>query len=321
MESKNKFIGIDLGGTNITAGIVTKDGEILNQASTKTNAHRSADEVIADIVAVAKKALKENGTDISEIKSIGVGSPGAIDDESGEVIFAGNLNWTHIPLKEKLEESLKIPAYVSNDANVAAYAEYLFGAGKGKKSVQLVTLGTGVGGGYVLDGKIQSGHHGVGMEIGHMILVPEGILCTCGNKGCLERYASASGIISMGREAMANAPNGSIAKEAKDNPQNVTAKLIIDLAKQGDVTSLNIFKDYARYLAYAVVNIINFNDPEVIIFGGGVSRAGDFLLDAIKEEVAPRVFCKQAPYSEILLSKMGNEAGVIGAALLGEQYN
>ena len=321
MVGKDKFIGIDLGGTNITAGIVTKDGKLLHQASAKTNAHRSADEVIADIFATAKKVLEEHGTDISEIKSIGVGSPGAIDDAKGVVIFAGNLNWTDIPLGAKLEKALGIPAFVSNDANVAAYAEYLFGAGKGKKSVQLVTLGTGVGGGYVLDGKIQSGYHGVGMEIGHMILVPEGILCTCGNRGCLERYASASAIISMGKEAMANAPNGSIARKAEDNPENITAKLIIDLAKEGDVTSLNIFKDYARYLAYAVVNIINFNDPDVIIFGGGVSRAGSFLLDAIKEEVAPRVFCKQAPYSEILLSEMGNEAGVIGAALLGEQYS
>ncbi len=321
MTTKDKFIGIDLGGTNITAGIVTKDGRILHQASTKTNAYRSSEEVIADISQIAKTALEESGTDISEIKSIGVGSPGAIDDDNGVVIFAGNLNWTDIPLKQKLEEMLGIPAYVSNDANVAAYAEYLFGAGKDKKSLQLITLGTGVGGGYVLDGKIQSGHHGVGMEIGHMILIPEGILCTCGNRGCLERYASASAIISMGREAMENAPNGSIAKKAEGDPQNVTAKLIIDLAKEGDVTSLNIFKDYAKYLAYAIVNIINFNDPEVIILGGGVSRAGSFLLDAIKEEVIPRVFCKQAQFSEILLSEMGNEAGVIGAALLGEQYS
>lgn len=321
MGNIEKFIGIDLGGTNITAGIVTKDGRILHQSAKKTLASRSSDEIIADIVDLARVVLNESGTDISEIKSIGIGSPGAIDDEKGVVIFAGNLNWVDIPLKAKIEKALGIPAFVSNDANVAAYAEYLFGAGKGKKSAMLVTLGTGVGGGYVLDGKIQSGAHGVGMEIGHMVLIPEGILCTCGNKGCLERYASASAIINMGKEAMEYAPNGSIAKMAENNPDNVTAKLIIDLAKKGDVTSLNIFKDYTRYLAYAVINIINFNDPEVIIFGGGVSNAGEFLLTSIKEEVEPRIFCKQAPYSEIMLSEIGNEAGIIGAALLGEQYN
>lgn len=321
MAGRDKFIGIDLGGTNITAGLVTLDGIILHDVHVKTNAYRSADEVIADIAGAARKVLDEHGTDISEVKSIGVGSPGAIDDENGVVIFAGNLNWVRVPLKQKLEELLGIPAFVSNDANVAAYAENLFGAGRGRHSLQLVTLGTGVGGGYVLDGKIQSGFHGVGMEIGHMVLVPEGRLCTCGNRGCLESYASATGIINMGIEAMQENPEGAIAKMAEGEPSNVNAKLIIDLAKEGDEVALDIFNNYARYLAYAVINIINFNDPEVIVFGGGVSRAGKFLLDAIKKEVAPRVFCKQAPYSEILLSEMGNEAGVIGAALLGEQYS
>ena len=150
---------------------------------------------------------------------------------------------------------------------------------------------------------------------------PRGKLCTCGNRGCLESYASATGIINMGKDAMSDNPDCEIAKRADYKPENITAKLIIDLAKEGDEIALKIFEDYTRYLAYAVVNIINFNDPEVIIFGGGVSRAGEFLLDSIKKEVAPRVFCKQAPYSEVLLSEMGNEAGVIGAALLGEQYS
>ena len=186
MREKDKFIGIDLGGTNIKAGVVARDGRILGEAQAKTNAARTPDEVIADIAATAKNALKASGVKIGEVESIGVGSPGAIDDKTGAVIFAGNLNWEKVPLKAKLEQALGIPAFVSNDANVAAYAEYLFGAGRGKKSLYLITLGTGVGGGYVLDGKIQSGFHGVGMEIGHMILVPEGRLCTCGNRGCLE---------------------------------------------------------------------------------------------------------------------------------------
>jgi glucokinase len=321
MQKKDKFIGVDLGGTNIKAGVVTRDGRILHQVSIKTNAHRPADEVIADIAGAARLVLREHGTDISEIESIGVGSPGAIDDKNGVVIFAGNLNWINVPLAQKLSDELGIPAYVSNDANVAAYAEYLFGAGKGRQSLYLITLGTGVGGGYVLDGKIQSGFHGVGMEIGHMILVPEGKLCTCGNRGCLESYASATGIINMGKDAMSENPDCEIAIKADYKPENITAKLIIDLAKEDDEIALKIFEDYTRYLAYAVVNIINFNDPEVILFGGGVSRAGEFLLDSIKKEVAPRIFCKQAPYSEVLLSEMGNEAGVIGAALLGEQYS
>ncbi len=315
-----KFIGIDLGGTNIRAGIVTGDGEILHQTSMKTQASRSSDEVIADIIGLVKKVLVEHGTDIKEIKSIGLGSPGAIDHDNGVVIFAGNLNWEKIPLKKKMEEAFGIPAFVSNDANIAAFAEYLFGAGQNRKSLYLVTLGTGVGGGYVLDGKIQAGYHGVGAEIGHMILVPNGKLCTCGNRGCLERYASASAIIDMGKEAMEKEPNGEIAKKAGNDPENLSGKLIIDLAKEGDETALRVFGDYARYLAYTTINIINVVDPEVIIFGGGVSKAGDFLLDAIKKEVKPRIFFKQAPYSEIVLSQMGDEAGIIGAAFLGEQY-
>lgn len=315
MDNK-RYIGVDLGGTNIKCGVVTKEGEILYQKSIPTKADRPADEVIADMVLVIRSVIKDSGTDMSDVVSIGVGSPGAIDSEKGEVIKAGNLSWKYVKLKKKLEDALEKPAYVANDANVAALAEALFGAGKGKKSTLLMTLGTGLGAGYVLDGKIQSGAHGVGAELGHMIIVPEGKECTCGNKGCFERYTSASALIAWGVETMENDPNSSIAKRAGSDKENVTAKLMIDLAKEGDEVALKIFDDYTRYLAYGIVNLINIIDPEVIILGGGVSRAGDFLLDSIKPKVASRVFCKEAPYSEILISKMGNDAGVVGAAML-----
>lgn len=316
MNNQTKHIGVDLGGTNITAGIVTSEGEILHKLTTLTKAYRPPEEVIADIVMLIKKVLNEHGVDAKQIKSIGVGSPGAIDDDNGIVIFTGNLNWVNINLKEKLEEAFNIPSFVSNDANVATLAENLFGAGKKRKSIFLITLGTGVGAGYVLDGKIQSGFHGVGAELGHMIIEPEGILCTCGNRGCFERYASASAIIKRGIDAMKADPQGQIALRANYDICNMTAKLVIDLAKENDKVALKIFEDYTRFLAYGIVNIINFIDPEVIILGGGVSRAGDFLLESVKEKVASRIFCKQAPYSKILLSEMGNEAGIIGAAML-----
>ena len=316
MKNQQKYIGVDLGGTNITAGIVTHCGEILHKLTISTKAYRKSDEIIADIIMLINKLLDKNGMDISDIKSIGADSPGAIDVNKGEVIFAGNLNWIHIPLKDELQKAFSISCFVGNDANVAALAEALFGAGKGKKSILLMTLGTGIGGGYIKDGRIQAGFHGVGAEIGHFILFPEGRECTCGNKGCFEAYASATGIINMGKDAIKENPDCMIAKRAFNNPSNITAKIIIDSAKENDKIALKIFGDYTRYIAYGIINIINLINPEVIIIGGGISRAGDFLLDSIKTQVTPRIFCKQAPYSDIILSKMGNEAGIIGAAML-----
>lgn len=315
MDNK-RYIGVDLGGTNIKCGVVTKEGVILHQQSVPTKADRPQDEIIADIIGVIRSVIKDSGTNMDDIVSIGLGSPGAIDSEKGVVIKAGNLSWYDVNLKEKLEDAFNKPAFIANDANVAALAEDLFGAGRGRKSTLLMTIGTGLGAGYVLDDKIQAGAHGVGAELGHMIIVPEGLECTCGNKGCFERYTSASALIAWGQEAMEKDSECAIAKRADGDKQNVTAKLVMDLAKEGDEVAYKIFDDYTRYFAYGIVNLVNIIDPEVIILGGGVSRAGDFLLDKIKKEVAPRVFCKQAPYAEILVSEMGNDAGVIGAAML-----
>lgn len=315
MDNK-RYIGVDLGGTNIKCGVVTRDGEILYQSYVPTKADRPQDEIIADIIGVIRSVIKDSGTNMDDIVSIGLGSPGAIDSDKGEVIFAGNLYWKHVNLKDKLEAAFNKPAFIANDANVAALAEALFGAGKGRKSTLLMTIGTGLGAGYVLDGKIQGGAHGVGAELGHMIMDPKGRPCTCGNVGCFERYTSASALIARGQEEMEKNPDCALSKLADGDKSNVTAKIVIDLAKEGDKIACEIFDEYAMYFACGIVNIINIIDPEVIILGGGVSRAGDFLLDKIKKEVAPRVFCKQAPYAEILVSKMGNDAGVIGAAML-----
>lgn len=316
MDKQKKCIGVDIGGTNIACGIVSESGEILIQLDTPTKPERPSEMVIDDIVILIQKVLDESGTDIKEITSIGLGSPGAVDDDAGEIIFAGNLYWLHVQLKEKIIDAFHKPCFIGNDANIAALAEALFGAGRGKKSVILMTLGTGLGAGYILDGKIQAGAHGVGAELGHMIIVPEGIECTCGNKGCFERYTSASALMSWGIEAMEKDADGMIAQKANNDKNKITAKLIIDLAKENDEAALKIFNDYTRYLAYGIINLINILDPEVIILGGGVSLAGEFLLNSIKEKVAPRIFCKQAPYADILLSKIGNDAGIIGAAML-----
>jgi glucokinase len=316
MKNQKKYIGVDLGGTNIKCGIVTDEGEILYKTSIPTRADETADLVIDDIITLINKVLDESNTTIDEITSIGIGTPGAVDEQKGSVIYTGNLPFLHTEITPKIAGTFKVPCYIGNDANVAALAEALFGAGRGKKSALVMTLGTGLGGGYVLNGKVQGGSHGVGGELGHMIIEPEGVACTCGNSGCFECYTSATALIRWGREAMEKDPDGLIAKRAEKDPENMSAKIIIDLAKENDAAAVKIFNDYTRYMAYGIVSIINIIDPEVIILGGGVSQAGDFLLDKIRAEVAPRIFCKQAPYADILISQMGNDAGIIGAAML-----
>ncbi len=180
----------------------------------------------------------------------------------------------------------------------------------------MISLGTGIGAGIIIDGKIRRGAHNAAAEIGHMIIEPEGIDCTCGNKGCFERYASATALIRRGTEAIRVDPNGNIAKRAEENQNRVTGKIIIDLAKENDPIALAIFEDYTRYLAYGIINIINIIDPEIIILGGGVSHAGQFLLDHTSPKVDSRIFCKQTPYAKVVLSELGNDAGIIGAAML-----
>jgi glucokinase len=311
------YIGIDLGGTNIKAGIVDEQGKILTKVDCPSKVERGHEAVIADMAMLARKAVEKAGLTMDDVKCIGIGVPGILDPKTGVVPFCVNLGWHHVPLRELMRSHIDKPVFIDNDATVAGLAEYVAGISKGTQSSVFLTLGTGVGGGIVINGKVYSGAHGIGSELGHTIVKFDGDLCNCGNYGCWERYASASALIRMGKEAAEQRPDCMIARHVNGNLDRISAKTVIDCAKAGDETACAVFQRYAYYLAVGIVSIINSLDPEIIALGGGVSAAGDFLLNAVREEVAKLIFYKDMPYARIELATMGNDAGIVGAAMLG----
>ena len=312
------YIGLDVGGTTFKAGVVTEDGRIVHKDAMPTGIERPYQEIIADMAALCKKVAADAGIEMSEIKSIGVGVPGLFDNKTGMIPFCTNLGWHDIPFVAEMKKHLDTPVYGDNDATVAGLAESVAGVSAGIKDSVFLTLGTGVGGGIIIDGKPYSGAHGCGSEIGHMMIKMGGELCTCGNYGCFERYASATAIIREARKAVAEHPESSMLAACGGDPEKLNAKIVIDAARAGDEAAKAVFGGYVQALAVGIINIINMLDPEVIVLGGGVSAAGEFLLDAVREAVKPMVFFKTMPYARIELAQLGNDAGIIGAAMLGK---
>ena len=308
------YVGIDLGGTNIAAGVVDENGKLLNKVSCPTGVERGHEAVIADMAAMAKKAIEESDYTMDDLKAVGIGLPGILVPDTGVAPFCTNLGWHQVPLIDLMRTHIDVPIYGGNDATVAALAESVSGVSAGYASSVFLTLGTGVGGGLVFDGKVYSGPHGVGSELGHMIVAIDGELCSCGNRGCWERYASATALIRMGREAAEKHPDSALAKTASDA---ITAKTVVDAAKAGDGPAMEVFDRYVYYITVGLVSIINYTDPDIIALGGGVSAAGEFLLAPIRKKLAEMVFYKKMPYARIELATLGNDAGIIGAAMLG----
>ncbi len=313
------YIGIDLGGTNIAVGIVDANGKILRKGSTPTLMPRPYAPIIADMAKVTLQTLSESGYTLDDVAAIGVGVPGVADPNTGVIPFCTNLSWHNVPFRDELQKHIMKPIHIENDATVAGFAESIAGVSAGAKSSVFLTLGTGVGGGFVVDGKPYSGDHHVGTELGHIIVEIEGEPCTCGNCGCLERYASATALIREARKAYAQHPDSLIGALCGGDPEKINAKIAVDAAKEGDPVAMKVFRRYVKGLAIGIVNIINFVDPSIVVLGGGVSLAGDFLLDAVREAVKPMVFFKTLPYCEIQLAQLGPDAGIIGAAMLGKQ--
>ena len=311
------YIGIDLGGTGIKAGVVDEKGDILVKDSCPTLPERGYEAVIRDMATLAIDVTKKSGHTMDDIKAIGIGLPGVMDPRTGRVPFCTNLYWHDVPILEEMAKYVSTPVFVDNDATVAGLAESVAGVSAGCENSVFVTLGTGVGGGVVIGGKVFSGSHGVASEIGHMITVVGGEMCTCGNRGCWERYASATALIREGRKLCAEKPDTALLKAVDGDAEQITAKHVIDLAKSGDPDCTALFKDYVHHLCVGLVNLINLYDPEVIALGGGVSHAGQFLLDAVREELPALVFYKAMPYARIELARLTNDAGIIGAAMLG----
>ena len=311
------YIGIDVGGTTAKAGVVDEAGQILYKSSCKTGIERDFENIAADMAELCRHIVRESGHEMAEVAAVGVGIPGEQSPKTGLVAFCNNLGWVDVPLMQRLRDALGLPVYVDNDANVAALAESAFGASRDVKSSILITLGTGVGGGIVRDQRIHTGAHGVGGEIGHMVVVVDGEPCNCGHRGCWEKYASATAIIRMGRALMEEKPDCALARQMGGDAANLNAKAVLDLAKAGDADCAGIFETYVKYLCVGLANLINIYDPDMLVLGGGVAHAGDFLLDAVRAALGDYVYCPALSWARVELARMGNDAGIIGAAMLG----
>lgn len=312
------YAGIDVGGTGIQVGVVDETGHIIAKSSMVTEVGVPYQEQIAGMARCVQEAMNKTGLPMSELKSVGAGVPGLADQKTGMVIYCPNIHWSNVPFRAEFQKHIDKPVFIDNDATVAGLAESVAGVSAGSDSSVFLTLGTGVGGGIVINGKVWNGAHGVGSEIGHMILEADGEPCNCGNNGCLERYCSATAIIRMAREQMDNHPDSLILSMAEGDKAKINAKIVFDAAREGDPTAVKVFRRYIRYLGQAIASIVNFLDPEVVVLGGGVSKAGAFLLDAVRAEVPKYVLYKTMPLARIELARLGPDAGIIGAAMLGQ---
>ena len=309
------YLGIDLGGTNIKGAVVTEAGEILREASRPTHVERGA-EGVADEIAALMIQLSEGET----FAGVGLGCPGTVDDESGEVLYSCNLNWTNFDLRGALEKRTGYRVRLANDANAAALGEALAGAAKGAQSAVILTLGTGVGGGVVLDGRMLVGYTGAASELGHMVIESEGEPCSCGRRGCFETYASATALIRMTKEAMAAHPESRMHAVA-ERLGGVDGRVAFAAKAEGDEAAAAVVDTYVHYLAIGVTNVINIFFPEVVALSGGVANQGETLLAPLREEVLRTEY--GSPYAKkharIVNCTLGYRAGVIGAALLARE--
>lgn len=318
------YIGIDLGGTNIAAGIVDENYNIIKKASTPTNAGRPADVITADIAALCKKLVDDLGISMDEIGSIGIATPGSANCETGEILYANNLPFSHYPMQAKLSEALGTSkrVYIENDANAAAKAESVAGVAKGSKYSVMITLGTGVGGGIILDGQVYSGFNFAGAELGHMVIVKDGRECTCGRKGCWETYSSATGLIRTTREKIeacrAEGRTTVMEEMIGGDLDRISGRTAFNAMRQGDEAGKEVVEEYISYLTTGLVNIINIFQPNVLSIGGGISNEGDFLIDLLHDRAFAETYSRDGtPQCELKIATLKNDAGIIGAAALG----
>ncbi|HEM5098503.1 TPA: ROK family glucokinase [Streptococcus suis] len=313
-----KIIGIDLGGTSVKLAILTTEGEIQEKWSIKTNILDDGSHIVPDIIDSIKQRFDTHGLTKDDFLGVGMGSPGVVDSEAGTVIGAYNLNWKTLQLvKEQFETALGLPFFIDNDANVAALGEQWVGAGNNNPNVVFMTLGTGVGGGVIAAGNLIRGVKGAGGELGHITVdFDEPFACTCGKKGCLETVASATGIVNLSRRYADQYAGDAKLKQMIDDGQDVTAKDVFDLAKEGDDLALIVYRHFSEYLGVACANIAAVLNPAYIVLGGGVSAAGEFLLDGVRKVFAENSFPQIKESTQIVLATRGNDAGVLGAASL-----
>ena len=313
-------IGIDLGGTNIVASVVDDDYNIIGTSKTPTNSPRSADEIFDDIADVCEEAVKTAGLTMEDIDSVGMGTPGTVNQD-GVIEFANNLAFNNVPARTMLAKRINKPeekVFIENDANCAALGEAYAGCGNGAKDFVAVTLGTGVGSGVIIGGKIVNGVNYAGGECGHMVIVVDGEQCSCGRKGCWEAYASATALIRQTKKAMEEYPDSLMHKLAKEEGK-VSGRTAFDAMRLGDIAGIKVVDDYIKYVACGLINIVNALQPEIICIGGGICNEGETLMKPLRRFVqSERYSIHRKIQTKIVKAELGNDAGVIGAALLGK---
>lgn len=314
---QNYTIGIDLGGTNIKAGLVDAEHHLIDKTSCPTGAQRPWQAVADDIVALIHVLLKKNSLSLTSCLGVGMGCPGTIDAAAGRVIYSNNLKgWSDIPLADYLEKALSLPVLISNDANCAALGECMAGAAKGYSSAVLLTLGTGVGGGVVWNGTVFEGNAGA-MELGHTMLISGGEPCTCGRRGCIEAYCSATALIRDAKRAAQAHPDSLLNQLCGNDLSQMTGKIPFDAAQAGDPAASTVVENYLMYLGDAIVDMVNIFRPEVVLLGGGICAQGDALTVPLTSYLQSHAFAgsllKTPP---VKISTLGNDSGLIGAACL-----
>ncbi|MBQ8163501.1 MAG: ROK family protein [Clostridia bacterium] len=316
------YLGIDLGGTNIAAGIVDENHKIVMKGSVPTLANRDGKLIIQDMANLCKKLISDMGITLDDIAYAGIASPGTANSETGIVEYANNLPFRDFPIADLLKEYLGIEkVYIENDANAAAKAESVAGAAKGAKFSVMITLGTGLGGGIVIDGNVYSGFNHAGAELGHVVIQKDGKQCSCGRKGCWETYSSATGLVNMTKEHLIKAREAGVHSLIEDmidgKLENVNARVAFAAMKQGDKVGAEIVDEYIDYLASGIATIINIFQPNVLSIGGGVCNEKDYLLIPLKEKIFKETYTRGDKQTEIKIAELGNDAGIVGAAALG----
>lgn len=314
------YLGIDLGGTNIAIGLVNEKFEIVLKDKVPTGAARPTGEIIDDMAALCKSIVDRAGITFDQVEYAGIAAPGSIDPKNGVVRYANNIKMNNYPIAEELKSRIPVKkVLLENDANAAALAEAKAGAGKGCSDLVMVTLGTGVGGGIVIDGKLYSGFNYSGAEIGHTVIEVGGRPCTCGRLGCFEAYSSATGLINMTKEKMIEDVDSIMWDIENDNLDNVSGRTAFEAAKRGDKAGKEVVDMYVKYLACGLTNMVNIFQPQVLCIGGGVCGEGDYLLKPLIRTIRRCEYgaATQTQFCDIKIAELGNDAGIIGAAVLG----
>jgi glucokinase len=309
------FLGIDLGGTKIDAGLVDREGRILARHHRDTKAKEGQDAVFRRLVGAASRLLASEGISRQQVAAIGVAAPGPINARTGVVTLPPNLpGWHDVPLAELIHEELGLPTRLENDANAAALAEHRFGAGQGSEHMVYVTVSTGIGGGFILGGKLYAGATGGAAEIGHMTVLASGPLCGCGNRGCLEALAAGSAIAREARERVQRGVPTLIAELSGGDPQNISAKLVAQAAEQGDWEAEDILNQAMAYLGLGMANLVNLLNPELLVIGGGLTKMGERLFEPVRRAIDLRAFATTARAVELRHAQLGDDVGILGAA-------